>query len=137
MTWDQLYYSSDGTDSCGSYEDGERECEAAAYASVMKVMPVREMVKKGWLPGYDSSSGLVKEAARFWAVKDGDAILDELGDEAESEKQKAADALAGKCLKSQEILDFAEPFKQYFSRERIERCAAELGLHPGIVVGRL
>ena len=69
--------------------------------------------------------------------KEGDEILDELGDEAESEKEKAADALAGKWLKAQEILDFAEPYKQYLSRERIERCAAELGLHPGIVVGRL
>jgi HTH-type transcriptional regulator/antitoxin HigA len=256
-------------------EESEREKEAERYGSVMKVMPVREMVKKGWLPPYDSASRLLREARDFWEVKEpdfgflekrtdpclrrsqgreyyekfyalawtrkaelsaakwklpvfdkirakvigtripelsreeegidrfiaelgasgigfivlshlrktyldgaalfvkknpfivytgrydrndnfwftaahelahialghlkkeGDHILDELKDAAESEQEKAADKLASVYLKMDAVLAFCEPYRQYLSRERIRRCADALGLHPGIVVGTL
>jgi len=44
----------------------EREREAAVYASVMKYMPVREMVKKLWIKPYASASDLMTEVRSFW-----------------------------------------------------------------------
>lgn len=257
------------------HEDTEREQEAERYASVMKFMPVREMVKKGWIGPYATASKLLDEVKAFWGVgeadfsflakrkepcfrrsrsresyekyyalawthrareiarlqhlpaydktaakklgvnlaqfsiredgielcirelnasgigffllshlqktyldgaalfvganpfivytgrydrcdnfwftvahelahialghvrKEGQEILDDLKDEAESEKEKAADGLAESYIHRTEILEFCTPYRQYLSRERIARCAATLGLHPGIVVGTL
>ena len=253
----------------------EREREAERYSSVMKYMPVREMVKKGWMNGYDSAAVLFEEVKSFWEVrepdlsflaehaapcfrrsrsreayenfyalawthrartlartrtlgpynetrstllgdsisrfsshedgvslyiraleeagigffvlshlqktyldgaaifvgsnpfivytgrydrcdnfwftlahelahiilghvrKEGDEVLDDLKDDAESAEEKAADELAERYIRKPEILSFCMPFKQYLSRERIKRCASELGVHPGIVVGTL
>ncbi len=53
-------------------EDTEREREAERYAAVMKYMPVREMVKKGWLETYNSSSELLEKAKNFWNVSEPD-----------------------------------------------------------------
>jgi HTH-type transcriptional regulator/antitoxin HigA len=257
------------------HEENERERETAAYASVMRFMPIREMVKKGWLKEQDSAARLVKEAKAFWEVREpdfsflekraepcfrrsadrkgyekyyalawtqkaalgarklklpsfdperamavgaglpalsldtrgperliedlkkagvgflvlshlsktyldgaalfikgnpcifwtgrydrsdnfwftiahelahvaldhlrseGDEILDDLKEEAADDRERAADKLAEGFLRGPEILDFCEPYRQYLSKERIERCAKALGLHPGIVVGRL
>jgi HTH-type transcriptional regulator / antitoxin HigA len=53
-------------------EDSEREKETGLKGAVMKVMPVREMVKKGWIGPYDSAASLVKKAKDFWEEKEPD-----------------------------------------------------------------
>jgi len=53
-------------------EDTEREREAERYAAVMKYMPVREMIKKGWIGSYNTSSELVEKAKTFWNVSEPD-----------------------------------------------------------------
>jgi len=54
------------------HEDTEREREAERYASVMKYMPVREMVKKGWIGSYKTASELIDKAKSFWNVTEPD-----------------------------------------------------------------
>jgi HTH-type transcriptional regulator / antitoxin HigA len=257
------------------HEEDERERAAAACASVMRFMPIREMIRKGWLKKQDSAARLVKEAQALWEVREpdfsflekraepcfrrsaerkhyekyyalawtqkavlgarklklppfdralaksfgselsalsldaagserlieglkkagvgflvlshlsktyldgavlfvkgnpcvfwtgrydrndnfwftmahelahvalghlrseGDEILDDLKEEAADDRERAADKLTERFLRGPEILEFCEPYRQYLSKERIERCAKALGMHPGIVVSRL
>ena len=52
------------------HEDTERELEAERYASVLKYMPVREMVKKGWIDSYNTAFELIEKAKSFWNVSE-------------------------------------------------------------------
>jgi HTH-type transcriptional regulator/antitoxin HigA len=53
-------------------EETEREREAEGYASIMRYMPVREMVKKGWLAPFTSAKDLMTEVCQFWDRADAD-----------------------------------------------------------------
>ncbi len=55
-----------------------------------------------------------------------------------NEEEKEADALASEWLiPAKAMAKFVRETKPYFSRQRIECFANELGIHPGIVEGRL
>jgi HTH-type transcriptional regulator/antitoxin HigA len=69
--------------------------------------------------------------------KKGDFFIDNLDEIDTEDKEQAADKLAEKMIKAQEILKFFKPFKKYISRERVLSCARDLNLGPEIIVGVL
>ena len=69
--------------------------------------------------------------------KKDDYFIDNL-DEVETEgKEQAADKLAEKIIRSQEILHFFRTFGKYVSRDRVLSCAKALNVCPDVVVGVL
>ncbi len=69
--------------------------------------------------------------------KKGDFFIDNLDEIDTEDKEQAADKLAEKMMRAQEILKFFKPFKKYVSRERVLSCARDLNLGPEIIVGVL
>ena len=69
--------------------------------------------------------------------KKGDFFIDNLDEIDIEDKEQAADKLAEKMIRVQEILKFFKPFKKYISKERVLSCARDLNLGPEIVVGVL
>lgn len=69
--------------------------------------------------------------------KKDDYFIDNLDEVDTKGKEQAADKLAEKMIRSQEILHFFRTFGKYLSRDRVLSCAKELNLAPDVVVGVL
>ena len=52
-------------------------------------------------------------------------------------KERQADEFASKILKENEINTYMNPFGKYIARNKVEKCAQDLKVHEGIVVGVL
>ena len=58
--------------------DEKKEKEAAIKALIYKYMPVREMIKKNWLPDYKNLDELIKAVKKFWQIDEIDfSFLDQ------------------------------------------------------------
>lgn len=51
-------------------EESERERQTEQHAEILKHMPVKEMIRYGWLEPYDDVKELVGQVKRFWGVKE-------------------------------------------------------------------
>lgn len=65
-----------------------------------------------------------------------DIFIDDL-DDLKNEVEREANQFASKMLKTNEILKYFKPFKNYISKMRVEDCAGKLEMSPAIVVGVL
>ncbi len=66
-----------------------------------------------------------------------DDVFIDIQDDVIPKKEASANRLAEKMLKTNDIVKFFKPYKNYISRERVEACASELKTSPSIVVGVL
>ncbi|MCB9282704.1 MAG: HigA family addiction module antidote protein [Lewinellaceae bacterium] len=64
-------------------------------------------------------------------------ILDNLQDGERNQVEEEANALAAQKLKHPEIWAFFKPFLRYTPIDKVEECAAEYGIHPAVVLGKL
>lgn len=64
-------------------------------------------------------------------------VLDNLKDGVLNKMEIEANELAAEKLKHAEILEYLTPYLGYLSVARVEECAAELEVHPAIIVGKL
>jgi HTH-type transcriptional regulator / antitoxin HigA len=65
-----------------------------------------------------------------------DYFLDNL-EMLETDKEKEANQLASQMIKSEAVLKWFKPFRQYVSAPRVLMCAQELQIHPSVIVGIL
>ena len=64
-------------------------------------------------------------------------ILDDFKKDNISNMEKEANELAALKLKHADITAYLEPYMSYMTSAKVEECAAEYGIHPSIVVGKL
>lgn len=64
-------------------------------------------------------------------------VLDNLREEAISDKEIEANAMAAKSLIHNEILEYLEKHLNYLTLHRIEECSGKLNIHPAIIIGAL
>ncbi|MBK7410373.1 MAG: ImmA/IrrE family metallo-endopeptidase [Saprospirales bacterium] len=64
-------------------------------------------------------------------------ILDDLQDGERNKIEDEANALAAEKLKHPEIWAFFKPYLHYTPIDKVEECAAEYGVHPVVVLGKL
>jgi HTH-type transcriptional regulator / antitoxin HigA len=64
-------------------------------------------------------------------------VLDDLKDGDRNQMEDEANQLASEKLKHSEIVDYLNPYLKYLSASKVEECAAEYGIHPSIIVGKL
>jgi len=65
-----------------------------------------------------------------------DYFLDNL-EMLETDKEREANQLASRMIKSESVLKWFKPFRQYVSEPRVLLCAQELQIHPSVIVGIL
>lgn len=66
-----------------------------------------------------------------------DCFLDNLDEEAGNQKEKEADSLASKWLKTAEILKLAQPYSRYLSEKRLTEICEQVGIEKSVVLGIL
>lgn len=64
-------------------------------------------------------------------------ILDNLKDGERNDMEDEANNLAAEKLKHAEILEYLNPYQNYLTTTKVEECAAEYGVHPSIIIGKL
>ena len=64
-------------------------------------------------------------------------VLDNLKDGDINKIEAEANKLASEKLKHKEIIEYLEPNINYLTSNKVEECAAEYGVHPAIIVGKL
>jgi len=64
-------------------------------------------------------------------------VLDNLKDGVINKMESEANELAAEKLKHSEIMQYLNPYLGYLSTSKVEECAAEYGIHPSIIVGKL